>query len=116
MSTTLYGIPNCDTCRKARKWLDAAGIEYRFHDFRKDGINAGWVSAWLSKAGADKLLNKRGTTWRKLSEAERDRASGKQLATLLTEQPTLIKRPVLEHGDLLLVGFNEAGWKQQVSA
>lgn len=109
--TTLYGIPNCDTCRKARRWLDARSVEYRFHDLRRDGIDTSRIGDWLREAGADRVLNRRGTTWRKLAEADRERAAGAQLANLLAEQPTLIKRPVVETGDALLVGFDEDAWR-----
>ena len=106
---TVYGIKNCDTCRKALKWLEAEGLEHRFHDFRKDGLDAEKVDAWLAAAGVDVLLNKRGTTWRKLDENDRvaAEADSGRLASLLVENPTLIKRPVFEEADRLLVGFGD---------
>ncbi len=110
--TTLYGIANCDTCRKARKWLEAQSIEYRFHDLRKDGIDAAQIAGWLDRLGADRVLNRRGTTWRKLDEEARKRAVGPQLADLLAEQPTLVKRPVVENGPDLLIGFDETNWRK----
>ncbi len=102
---TIYGIKNCDTCRKALKWLEAEGIEYSFHDFRKDGLEEGLVSAWLDEIGIETLLNKRGTTWRKLAETEQAAADDDRAAALLTENPTLIKRPVFDLGNSRRVGF-----------
>ena len=106
---TLYGIKNCDTCRKALKWLDAEGIANRFHDFRKDGLTDSQVSAWLDVAGADMLLNKRGTTWRNLDAAQKEAAESDRdkLAALLLDQPTLIKRPVMDTGDRIFIGFTD---------
>lgn len=110
--TTLYGISNCDTVRKARKWLEARGIPFRFHDFRKDGLTADQVNAWCDRLGSEALLNKRGTTWRRLPQAQRDQLDETGLRSLLVEQPTLIKRPVLEHEDQLRVGFNTDGYTE----
>ena len=101
---TLYGIPNCDTCRKARKWLNAAGIGHRFHDFRKDGLEAGAVAAWSVELGLDMLVNRRGTTWRKLADNQKARLNTEP-TQLLLETPTLLKRPVIDLGDRRLVGF-----------
>lgn len=102
---TIYGIPNCDTCRKARKWLDQAGIEHRFHDFRKNGLSADQVAAWAGEIGLDVLVNRRGTTWRALSDDQKARLDGDDAAALLEENPTLLKRPVIDLGDRRLVGF-----------
>ena len=104
---TLYGIPNCDTCRKARKWLNAAGIEHRFHDFRKDGLEAGAVAAWSVELGLDMLVNRRGTTWRKLADNQKARLDSEP-TRLLLEIPTLLKRPVIDLGDRRLVGFESS--------
>ena len=106
---TVYGIKNCDTCRKALKWLEAEGIDHRFHDLRKDGLADTQVAAWLAAAGADVLLNKRGTTWRKLDEAQKANAETDpdQLAALLLEHPTLIKRPVTDTGGRIFIGFTD---------
>lgn len=106
----IYGIHNCDTVKKARKWLDAQNLDHQFVDFRKDGIDEIKIERWLDSLGADTLLNKRGTTWRKLSPEQQQFESDKALVTLLCEHPTLIKRPVLESGDKLLVGFSEAAY------
>jgi arsenate reductase (glutaredoxin) len=102
---TLYGIPNCDTCRKARKWLDAEGVAHTFHDFRKDGLDAEPVAAWSEELGLDTLVNRRGTTWRHLSEDQKARLDTEPTA-LLVENPTLLKRPVVDLGDRRLVGFD----------
>ena len=106
---TVYGIKNCDTCRKARKWLDAQGIEHRYHDFRTDGLEEKPLSAWVAALGWETLLNRRGTTWRKLPEAERDGLTPASAASLMLKNPTLIKRPVFDTGGAYLVGFSEAG-------
>lgn len=104
---TVYGIPNCGTVKKARAWLADQGFELHFHDFKKDGLDRATVEAWLQKVPAEKLLNKRGTTWRKLSEADQARAET-DLAGLLVDFPSLVKRPVMVWGDEILVGFTDA--------
>ncbi len=104
---TVYGIPNCDTCRKARRWLDERGADYRFHDFRKDGLDRATVAAWLAELGADVLVNRRGTTWRQLPEDDRAKLET-NAADLLVAHPTLIKRPVFDLGDSRQVGFAAA--------
>ncbi len=109
--TTLYGIKNCDTVKKARKWLEAAGIEYRFHDFRADGLEREQLDAWNRAVGWETLLNRRGTTWRQLPEAVKTGIDEARALDLMMEQPTLIKRPVLEHGGEFRVGFKEADYK-----
>jgi arsenate reductase len=105
---TVYGIANCDTCRKARKWLDQAGIAHRFHDFRKDGLEAGPVEAWSDEIGLEKLVNRRGTTWRSLPDEQKDRLEAGDATALMVENPTLLKRPVIDLGDRRLVGFDAA--------
>ncbi len=109
--TTLYGIKNCDTVKKARKWLDSAGIDYRFYDFRSDGLEKGRLTAWSQTVGWETLLNRRGTTWRQLPDAVKENINKNNVLDLMTEQPTLIKRPVLEQGEVILVGFTEANYK-----
>ncbi len=104
---TLYGISNCDTVRKARKWLDAHQVEYHFHDFRKDGLTPEQINCWTDSIGMDKLLNKRGTTWRQLPEERKVGLDTPDLQALLLEYPALIKRPLLEGDTLCHVGFNE---------
>lgn len=101
---TLYGIPNCDTVKRARKALGDAGIDHQFHDFRKDGLNLDRVEFWADAVGADTLVNRRGTTWRKLpANAQAAIVSGD--LSLLVDHPTLIKRPVIETADAVIVGF-----------
>lgn len=104
---TLYGIPNCDTCKKARKWLTERGIEHAFHDFRKDGLTRETVAGWTAELGLDVVVNRRGTTWRKLSDDDKARLDGAP-TDLLVENPTLLKRPVIDLGERRLVGFDAA--------
>jgi len=103
---TLYGIKNCDTVKKARRWLEENNVEYQFHDFRSDGLESKTVAQWLEVIGKDTLINRRSTTWKQLSDAERQQADGNDAAALLVAHPTLIKRPVLAAGKTLQVGFN----------
>ncbi|WP_347302993.1 ArsC family reductase [Croceibacterium sp. TMG7-5b_MA50] len=108
----VYGIPNCDTVKKARSWLDARGIGYTFHDYKKEGAPPALLAGWAAHVGWDELLNRRGTTWRKLDDGARaDLDDGKAL-TLMSEQPSLIRRPVVVSGDALLVGFDPDRWEQ----
>lgn len=107
MSATLYGIKNCDTVKKARQWLDQHRIEYRFHDFRGDGLDAQQAQAWIDEIGIDTVINKRGTTWKQLDENVRTQVSVKNAAALLAKNPTLIKRPVLDIGHQRFVGFDD---------
>lgn len=110
MTITLYGIPNCDTVKKARNWLEAQGLAYAFHDYKKAGADAGKLAEWCAAAGWDKVLNRAGTTFRKLPDAEKaDLDQAKAIAVMLAN-PSCIKRPVLEHPGGLLVGFKEADW------
>ena len=103
--TILYGIRQCDTVRKARQWLESRCIDYTFHDLRIDGIDAATIESWFAQIGLETLLNRRGTTWRRLSEQEKKRADAATAVTLLLEHPTLIKRPVLNHKGKITVGF-----------
>lgn len=109
--TVLYGIKNCDTVNKARKWLEAAGIDYCFHDFRADGLEREQLTAWKQAVGWETLLNRRGTTWRQLPEDAKQGIDENSALDLMLEQPTLIKRPVLEHGEEIRIGFKEADYK-----
>jgi len=102
---TVYGIKQCDTCRKALAWLNEQDIEHRFHDFRSDGLQAELLRDWLRSDFADKLVNRRSTTWRQLSEAQRQ-SEGTALLQLLLQFPTLIKRPVFVSDQIVAVGFN----------
>lgn len=108
MSVTLYGITTCDTVRKARAWLDQQGVAYRFHDFRKDGLEAGRLSGWLDALGWEAVLNKAGTSFRALPEAEKTGLDRDKAAALILANPTLVKRPVVEVGGRVLVGFKPA--------
>ena len=103
---TLYGIPNCDQVKKARAWLDARRVAYTFHDFKKLGLDKALAQGWLKHLGADTLINRKGTTWRALDEAQKAKADAPAGAlALVTDQPTLIKRPLLDRGGALSVGF-----------
>lgn len=108
--TVLHGIPNCDTVKRARAWLAEHGVAYRFHDFKKQGVPAADLPAWLADAGWERLLNRQGTTWRKLDDATKAAASDEAgAATLMSAQPSVIKRPVVRWADgALTVGFDPA--------
>ena len=110
----LYGIPNCDTMKKARRWLDAHGLDYRFHDYKKEGVDVEKLRRWVARAGWETLLNRRGMMWRKLPEDLRAHMDETRALEVMQETPSIIKRPVLEKGDLLLVGFKEADWAEQL--
>ena len=101
----VYGLGNCDTCRAARKWLGERGIEYRFHDFAAEGIDAATVALWLAEHGAETLINRRSRTWRELPEADRDISDPARAAALAVANPKLVKRPVFDLGARSLVGF-----------
>jgi len=102
---TIYGIKNCDTMKKARAWLDGQGVAYAFHDYKAAGIERARLAGWARQVGWERLLNRAGTTFRKLPEAERDGLDEGRAIALMLAQPSMIKRPVLELGDRLLVGF-----------
>lgn len=105
--TTLYGIKNCDSVKKARKWLESNDIDYRFHDFRTEGLEQSQLQRWNQGAGWEALLNRRGTSWRQLPQQVRDTIDQESALALMLENPTLIKRPVLElDDDTIHVGFN----------
>ena len=106
----LYGIRNCDTVKKARKWLDDNGIAYEFHDFKKDGLTSEKLSQWEQAIGWETLINKRGTTWRKLPDELRDTISAQSAHQIMLENTSIIKRPVVERGDEVTVGFNADEW------
>ena len=116
MTIHLYGIPNCDTVKKSRNWLDAKGLEYTFHDYKKEGADPAKLEAWIAAKGLDTVLNKRGTTYRKLTDAEKaDAADSHKAVALLVQHPSMIKRPVVEHGSTILVGFKEDEWSANLS-
>lgn len=103
---TIYGIPNCDGCRKARKWLDTNGIEYEFHDLRQDGVDKTMLERWAGAVGWKALLNTRSTTWRGLPDADKQEVDEPGAIRLMAAHPTLIKRPVIEGAEGTQVGFD----------
>ena len=105
MATTLYGIKNCDTIKKARKWLDEAGIDYRFHDHRVDGLEPARLDSWLNQLGWEALLNTRGTSFRALPEEAKQGLDTTKARALLLEHPAMIKRPLLDRDGELTLGF-----------
>jgi arsenate reductase len=105
LSPTIYGIKNCDTMRKARAWLDAHGVAYDFHDYKSDGIERSCLERWSKAVGWETLLNRAGTTFRKLGDADKANLDERKAIALMLAQPSMIKRPVLELGAQLLVGF-----------
>jgi len=107
---TVYGISNCDTVRKARRWLEAHAIEYRFHDLREDGVDEAEVARWIEELGLDAVLNRRSTSWRALPAATRDGLDAASAPALINGHPTLVKRPLLDTGTSLHTGFREADY------
>lgn len=106
----MYGIRNCDTVKKARAWLDARGIAYDFHDYKSEGVDAQRLRAWAGELGWERLLNRSGTTFRKLPDADKvDLDEGKAIALMLAA-PSMIRRPILDLGDRRLAGFDTAAW------
>ncbi|WP_395665650.1 ArsC family reductase [Methylocella sp.] len=105
MTATIYGIKNCDTMKKARAWLDGRGVAYAFHDYKAAGIDRARLEAWTREIGWEKLLNRSGTTFRKLPEAEKTGLDEKRAIALMLAQPSMIRRPVLDLGEQLVVGF-----------
>ncbi|WP_336795338.1 ArsC family reductase [Erwinia aphidicola] len=112
-SLTMYGIKNCDTIKKARKYLEAQGLDYQFHDYRADGLDAALLQTFIDTLGWEALLNTRGTTWRKLDEAVRNAVNNPAASRdLMLAQPAIIKRPLLCAPDgTMLLGFSEATWQ-----
>lgn len=111
MSLEFYGIPNCDTVKKARTWLEARDLAYTFHDYKKEGADAGRLEKWVAEAGVDTVLNKRGTTFRKLPEETKADIDAAKAVAIMVEHPSCIKRPVVEFDGGLLVGFDAARWE-----
>jgi arsenate reductase len=104
-TVTLYGIKNCDTMKKARAWLDAKGVAYDFHDYKLAGIDRATLETWSREVGWETLLNRAGTTFRKLPEAQKENLNEKKAIALMLAQPSMIKRPVLAQGGKISVGF-----------
>ena len=111
---TLFGIPNCDKCRAARQWFAARDIEIRFHDLRADGLNKGLAKSWLKQLGYKALINTRSKTWRELPTDVREQLSDSSAPELILKYPTLIKRPLVDTGSSLLVGYDEAAWAELI--
>ena len=105
MPITIYGIKNCDTMKKARAWLDKQGVAYAFHDYKSKGIERGKLEGWTKKAGWERLLNRAGTTFRKLDDAAKEGLTEAKAIALMLEQPSMIKRPILDARGNLIVGF-----------
>lgn len=105
MTLTLYGIPNCDTVKKARVWLDQHGVAFAFHDYKKEGIDRPRLEAWVAEHGWETVLNRAGTTFRALADADKANLNANKAVALMLAQPSMIKRPVLDLGDRTLVGF-----------
>lgn len=115
MTIILYGIPNCDTVKKARVWLDSAQIGYAFHNYKQIGVDADRLRSWCQAAGWEQLLNRAGTTFRKLAEADRAGLVEAKAIAVMLANPSCIKRPVLEFPGGLLIGFKQAEWAEQLT-
>ena len=114
MTIVFYGLAACDTCRKARRWLDDRGVDYRYHDVRADGLDADTIADLVRRVGWEPLVNRRSTTWRSLEPADRDDLDEARAIALLASHATLMKRPVLVAGDRALVGFRAEAWQDLV--
>lgn len=115
MTITMYGIKNCDTIAKARKWLEQRGIVYDFHDYKTAGIDADRLRAWVSELGWEVLLNRAGTTFRKLDPADRENIDADKATMLMLQQPSMIKRPLLDLGDRRIVGFKATAYEDALA-
>ena len=111
MTITLYGIPNCDTVKKARAWLEAKGLAYTFHDYKKQGADPSRLAEWQGQAGWEKVINRAGTTFRKLPDADKDGLDAAKAVRVMAEHPSTIKRPIVESPGGLLVGFKPDEWE-----
>lgn len=110
----MYGIPNCDTIKKARQWMQQHEVDYRFHNYKKDGVDAAQLAQWAQQLGWDKLINKRGTTWRKLDEDTRNHMDLARALEIMQQNPSIIKRPLIEtSAGKLLLGFDEKTYQQE---
>jgi arsenate reductase (glutaredoxin) len=114
VSNTIYGIKNCDTMKKARAWLDAHRVTYEFHDYKSEGIERKRLEGWAKNVGWETLLNRAGTTFRKLPEKDKQGLTAAKAIALMLGQPSMIKRPVLEVGSKLVVGFKPETYKAEV--
>ena len=116
MSVTIYGIKNCDTMKKARAWLDSHGVTYGFHDYKTEGIAKDMLRHWCDELGWETLLNRAGTTFRKLPDDDKEDLNERKALALMLAQPSMIKRPVLDLGGKLLVGFKPEIYAKEVAA
>ena len=114
MPVTLYGIKNCDTMKKARAWLEAKGVPYAFHDYKAEGIDRTRLESWAGHVGWEALLNRAGTTFRKLPDVDKAGLDERKALALMLDQPSMIKRPVLELDRRILVGFNQEIYEEAV--
>jgi len=114
MAITIYGIKNCDTMKKARAWLDGRGVAYSFHDYKAEGIDRARLQRWAKEVGWETLLNRAGTTFRKLDDAAKEGLNESKAIALMLEQPSMIKRPVLDLGGKLVVGFKREIYAKDV--
>ena len=115
MELTIFGIKNCDTMKKALKWLDDNGIVYHFHDYKKEGVPEQRLRQWLEALGWETVINKRGTTWRKLDDAVKESMNTEKAITVATENPSIIKRPILQNDHFILAGFKADEWKDTLN-
>ena len=115
MKPRLYGIRNCDTVKKARAWLDAQGVAHDFHDYKMAGIDEARLRGWASELGWERLLNRAGTTFRKLPEADKGGLDEDKAVALMLAQPSMIRRPVLDLGDRRLVGFSDDSYREALA-
>jgi Spx/MgsR family transcriptional regulator len=116
MTLTMFGIPNCDTVKKARLWLDQAGIAYGFHDYKKAGADPAHLAQWIAAAGLGKVLNRAGTTFRQLPEADKADLDETKAIALMEAHPSMIKRPIVEYDGGVLVGFDAGEWSRALLA
>lgn len=110
--TTLYGIKNCDTIKKARAWLNAHNIEFQFHDYRVDGLDRQQLILWCREHPWENILNRRGTTWRKLAAEEKETIDESSAIELMLQYPAMIKRPILDLGERRVIGFSDASYQE----
>jgi arsenate reductase len=115
MALTLYGIKNCETIKKARSWLDGHGMQYAFHDYKTAGVDVERLERWSRALGWEALLNRSGTTFRKLGDGAKEMLDERKALALMAANPSLIKRPVLEHGARLLVGFKPEVYERELA-
>jgi Spx/MgsR family transcriptional regulator len=110
----IYGIKNCDTVKKARRWLETNKIDHEYHDFREDGLTKAEIKGWVDSLGWENLVNKRSTSWKALSETQKDLLNDKTVVDIILESPTLIKRPLLLNGQTVSVGFKAETFQKQL--